>query len=330
MDASGKKGLKIHSINNLELYGPYMCLYSILVFIAWNVFWYNFQAPNLCTEEKICPLYPSAGESYSSHKFWSKVAASSFGASFIVQLHQVLTSDRPAALKVPLYCAACCNIIACLSHTALAYDFLPVLMSAFGRVSHVARFGEWVSLVPLLVVMIHSLDIRDAHDTRMLFVSAGMQQISVLAGAVASVVPDLSLAIVFLTISIVPYCLIFYDMYRASVRMSAFLVMNISESGAVDKRLNKEGIIKSFYLTLSCSFCWTFVVIVYLLGVGKVISHEMEFNLQSIADVFIKLVYVHTLSLSQISVMNEEKLLNTINDVGRFFGKMKYMSYRGG
>jgi hypothetical protein len=105
--------------------------------------------------------------------------------------------------------------------------------------------------------------------------------------------------------------------------------MKKKDPDLVNKKLNKEGIMKSFYLNLCCCVCWTYAVVVYTLGMLNLISHEDEFIYQSAGDIFIKLFYVYLLSLGTISVMNEEKLLSTIADIGSFFSKMKYMTARG-
>lgn len=322
------KGKRAYSINNLEQYAPFICAYSLAVFVAWNAYFVLHAPTNVCTDVSLCPAY-TGGDADRSDVLWSKIAAAAFGFSSIAQLPYLLAPKQSSVLKSPIFCSVSVNAIASLSHLAMALDLCPVLMSPFGRVSHVARFGEWVALVPLLVVMIHSLDIRDEFDVNYLFISSFLQQISVLCGAVASFIADTRLSLALFTLSFTLYSLIFYDMYRAAARFEEYRRLKKKDPGNVDKKLNHEGIIKSFYLTLCCCVCWTFVVLTHALGVCNLLSHKTEFMLQSIGDVVIKLFYVYILSAGQISVMNEEKLLGAISDIGSFFGRMKYMTSRG-
>ena len=262
-------------------------------------------------------------------EFWSKVAATFFGAASFAQIIQYMTSDKPDSIKVPIYCSACVTSIAGLSHLILAYDLLPVVMSPFGRVSHLARFGEWIAAVPLLVVMIHSLDIRDEFDHNFLIFSVCMQEISVLSGGIASAITNYQMAVILIIISFITFSFLFYDLYRAGIRLLEYNSMRKNDPDFSKKKINKEGIFKSFYLTLLCCCCWSYAVAIYTLGMLHLISHEDEFVYQSAGDIVIKLFYVYVLSMGQISVLNEERLINTVRDISSFFGKMKYMTARG-
>ena len=318
-----------YSTNTLPRYALVTCFYCNLVFIAWFAFWRIYQPTNICTEISICPQYFIPERRNTADEFWSKVAATFFVAASFAQFIQYMTSDKPYDLKVPIYCSACVTSIAGLSHLILAYDLLPVVMSPFGRVSHLARFGEWIAAVPLLVVMIHSLDIRDDFDHNFLIFSVCMQEISVLSGGIASAITNYRLAVFLIIISFITFSLLFYDLFRAGIRLLEYNAMKKNDPDFSKKKINKEGIFKSFYLTLLCCCCWSYAVAVYTLGMLHLISHEDEFVYQSVGDIVIKLFYVYVLSMGQISVLSEERLINTVRDISSFFGKMKYMTARG-
>ena len=281
---------RAYSINTLPRYAFFTCSYSVLIFIAWFAFWRVYQPTNICTEINICPQYKFPELRNTADEFWSKIAASFFGAASLGQIIQFITSDKPYNVKVPLYCSTCVTTIAGLSHLALAYDILPVVMSPFGRVSHLVRFGEWIAAVPLLVVMIHSLDIRDDFDHKFLIFSVCMQETSVLSGGIASAITDYQVAVILIIISFITFSLLFYDLFRAGIRLLEYNNMKKNDPDHNNKKINKEGIFKSFYLTLLCCCCWSYAVTVYTLGMLHLISHEDEFVYQSVGDKFFVIV----------------------------------------
>ena len=48
--------------------------------------------------------------------------------------------------------------------------------------SHVIRWGEWIAIAPILMVMMHSLDVQSAVDEKFLTISTAIQQASILIG----------------------------------------------------------------------------------------------------------------------------------------------------
>eukprot|EP01035_Chromulina_nebulosa_P019254 gene19254-25108_t len=64
----------------------------------------------------------------------------------------------------------------------MARGWSPMVISKFGRISHVVRWGEWLSVAPALMIMMHSINIRSKKDLRLLWESTIFQSLSVALG----------------------------------------------------------------------------------------------------------------------------------------------------
>lgn len=74
-------------------------------------------------------------------------------SSFFTQiLHYYENEVKEPSFKVPIVCSGVVNFTAFVAHFSMARNWLPVIVSSFGRLNHVARWGEWVTLVPVLMV----------------------------------------------------------------------------------------------------------------------------------------------------------------------------------
>ena len=197
--------------NRLSRFSPYICLYSLGSFLVWAVIWH------VSSSECAAPvLSPEEDQAFRSLCF---AFSGAFAASFIFQLMQLFDSSVKGSLRsAPVYVTAVINLVSFLTYLAMAHALFPVIVSSAGRMSHVIRWGQWIAIAPVLMVMMHSLDVRNDSDMTFLNVSVVVQIAALLSGFYASYVQSRPLANVLLAVQGLCNCQIMYILLRSMHR----------------------------------------------------------------------------------------------------------------
>jgi hypothetical protein len=324
----------LESSNKLPDYAPILCTFSALVFLIWCFIWSNYAdvmlyCLNITSVEATCAKESNNIEfDNDMFKYVSIITSSILFSSFLAQVLQLFDHDvRHSFRFTSVYCTAVINIIATTAHYSMARGWFPTVISIFGRVNHVARWGEWASLVPLLMVMMNSIDIRNSSDARLLVYAALCQLFSVVFGGVASLSPNRPLAFVLMAISCILFLHIFYVLWRALHRYNQLIrhkyksfhpkYMSQRNFDQIDNLSTKDVIEQielmtatlSVKLVIACTITWTIKVALYGLGVMNLISHTQEAILQSVMDCVSKSLYARTLCTAHGAAMSPEGLL---------------------
>lgn len=327
-----KDVLKIlESSNKLRIFAPFVCGFSVITFIGWCFIWSQYTdiilyCLNITSVDSTCSKQTIDFDN-ELFQYVSLVTSSILFSSFISQVLQIFDYDVRNSFRITaVYCTAVINLIATAAHYSMAKGWFPTVISIFGRVNHVARWGEWVSLVPLLMVMMNSIDIRDSSDTRLLVEASLCQLFSVVFGGVSSLSPNRPLAIVLMIVSCLLYLHIFYVLWRALHRYNGLLRDNSKDtnSTSIEGNLNQAESLStkdviaelelmtatlSVKLAIACTITWTIKVALYGLGVMNVISQTQEAIFQSVMDCVSKGLYARTLCTSHGTAMSPEGLL---------------------
>ena len=210
----------LQSTNKLPKYALVVSIYSFTAYFLWYSYFYLNN--DTCTDHelKLCPK-PLFDETL--FRQVSLVTSGVFISSFFIHILQGLESEVKDSIRtVPIYCTAVINLIAFISHFSMSQGLFPTVTSVWGRASHVSRWGEWISLVPFLMIMMNSIDVRDKNDVYFMFLSTLLQLFSVITGAIASFTTNVLLAYLLMILSCVSYSHIFYCAYRAIQRYKQF------------------------------------------------------------------------------------------------------------
>jgi hypothetical protein len=92
-------------------------------------------------------------------------------------------------------------------------------MNVFGRHMFVMRLLEWTALVPMLMFMTFSLDIRTDNDMINLWILTISQQFSVFTGCFANLTSNYTVAVILLVLSCVSFCTIYIALYQTFRRI---------------------------------------------------------------------------------------------------------------
>lgn len=219
----------MNEANKLEKIGPFIACFAIAFQAVWCFFWYFNSGSTTCVVSglenvggNVC--IPGKYRSFDDENFrlFSLFTSGTFLASLCLQICD-LTELEDNFKKAPIYCCATINGISFVSHISMACGYFPIIISSWGRLTHVARWGEWIATVPLLMVMMHSLDIRNTEDMSFMWLSTTLQTVSVLCGGVASIVQDFNLALVLMFFSFLLYFHIFYVAWKSVQRYKQHL-----------------------------------------------------------------------------------------------------------
>jgi len=217
----------LKSSNKLKEYGPMVCLYLVLSYLMWYYYWnLNLESYNsICyitkthTIDKLDPIlcpYRDITFDIDSFELVSHLTTGVFATLLILHLLQLLECDIRHSYRLPaVYCTSVINFIAFFSHLSMARGWSPMVISRFGRISHVVRWGEWLSVAPALMIMMHSINIRSKRDLKLLWESTIFQSISVALGGYSSFTQNIYSALILLGLSCIFYCHIYYVVYRA-------------------------------------------------------------------------------------------------------------------
>jgi hypothetical protein len=83
----------------------------------------------------------------------------------------------------------------------------------------VMRLLEWTALVPMLMFMTFSLDIRTDNDMINLWILTISQQFSVFTGCFANLTSNYTVAVILLVLSCVSFCTIYIALYQTFRRI---------------------------------------------------------------------------------------------------------------
>lgn len=226
----------ISSTNRLCRYGPYLCMYASIVFCLWCAGW--ALVSHDCSGECSTPFLTAIEEE--SFRSFSFACTGAFGVSFIFVLMQVVDSSVKGSVRTaPVYCTAVINLVSFCTHLALSQGIFPSLASPLGRHSHAVRWGEWLAVAPVLMIMMQSLDIRSDEDFSFMIVSALVQVVSVLSGLGVYTCTSPRLATALLCIHHLAGAQILYVTYRAMHRFKSILSLDAELSKRNDSPLHE-------------------------------------------------------------------------------------------
>ena len=265
-----------------------------------------------------------------------------FGAAVALVFMQLLDAEKKGpSWNAQLYCALLINCIALFGQFGVAYHIVHPVENIFGRVVLIPRLLEWVSLVPMLMFMTFSLDVRTNEDVLRLWAYTIIQQFSVVCGCYANLTDNYTFAVVLLVLSSVAFLSIYVAVYFAFRRIESVTMEAMAEeerntpinpkrrssssfeleSDRVLRRMTpikisevlasveNVGVTMSFQLTLYCAIFWTVIAIVYFLGVFNIIDSNTEACIQAAVDFMTKCVYVQVLATSHGTVLSPEGVL---------------------
>ena len=155
----------------LSLYGPYVCSYAFLVFVSCCLIWKMWlkTSGDIVHESNSACQFPyihlNTKDSAILHisfrdstfETLSFVTSGAFFAALLIGLLQLYDAFRKSIPNIaPTYCMVMITFIGFITHLIMAMGWSPTVLSPFGRITHVVRLGEYLALVPLLMVMMHS------------------------------------------------------------------------------------------------------------------------------------------------------------------------------
>jgi bacteriorhodopsin len=240
----------------------------------------------------------------------------------------------------PVYCTAIINLISSGAHLAMAQDSFPLLMSPLGRLSLVVRWGKKLAISPVLLAMMHSLDVRSDDDMYFLVASAVIQVIGVMCGFSANIVSSTELAYALMATQLLCNMQIIYIFVR-SMRRYRFLTLVMTEANddpsplrqLINTKLRENkgessvkapqkqeqddilgavknvGVVIALKLSVYCCVTWTMHLAVILLGLAGAVSHYQEACLVTFLDMLDKCLYVRVLCSGHGTAISPEGLL---------------------
>ena len=220
----------LSATNRLSRFSPFICVYSLGSFIAWAALWHFSSAA--CSAPV---LSPDEDQAFRSLCF---AFSGAFAASFIFQLMQLFDSSVKGSLRsAPVYVTAVINLVSFLTYLAMANGIFPVILSSAGRMSHVIRWGQWIAIAPVLIVMMHSLDVRNESDMTFLNVSVVVQIAAIVSGFYASYVKSRQVANVLLVVQGLCNCQIIYILLRS---MHRYRLVKNSMAGSFEEKSSQS------------------------------------------------------------------------------------------
>ena len=220
----------LSATNRLSRFSPYICVYSIGSFLLWAALWHFSSAA--CSAPV---LSPEEDQAFRSLCF---AFSGAFAASFIFQLMQLFDSSVKGSLRsAPVYVTAVINLVSFLTYLSMANGIFPVILSSAGRMSHVIRWGQWIAIAPVLMVMMHSLDVRNQSDVTFLNVSVVIQVAAIVSGFYASYVESRQLANVLLIVQGLCNCQIVYIVLRS---MHRYRLVKNSMAGSIEEKSSQS------------------------------------------------------------------------------------------
>eukprot|EP00628_Pelagophyceae_sp_CCMP2097_P038821 CAMPEP_0184256912 /NCGR_PEP_ID=MMETSP0977-20130417/9056_1 /TAXON_ID=483370 /ORGANISM="non described non described, Strain CCMP2097" /LENGTH=934 /DNA_ID=CAMNT_0026562507 /DNA_START=47 /DNA_END=2846 /DNA_ORIENTATION=- len=278
-----------------------------------------------------------------------------FMTSAVLNWLKIAFDDQPTsaseacevrARHAPLECVVVINLISMLTHFMIATETMPVTVSIFGQRMHSARWAEWCSLVPLLMLLMHSLDppgpLDDAPKpeqalepaavrpflSRYALASVLCQTASTWLGAVCSLWQmPLMLGLGIFLVSCLSFSHIFFVLANSRAALKVVLAAADATNGAslaglpsstmhfskqVSERQARARQVKSTLLTYVCTLTWSMFVAVYCVGMLQLVSHDVETILYSAVDVVAKCLYSAALGTAHSSVLSPEHALRRL------------------
>lgn len=168
-----------------------------------------------------------------------------------------------------------------LTHLAIFFNWLPVVINAFGRRVHAARYVQFSGMYPLVGIMLESIDYDPQHSHVRIYA----ETLSVLLGSIGTFVQNQNIAIVLLVLS---YALCFYQIEIFKDRFSKVLFpfVDVDEKRRENLRVN---ILSQILVAENMVYA-----AIYALGIFHIISDPIEHLLFGIADVYLKTLFAGT------------------------------------
>lgn len=195
-------------------------------------------------------------------------------------------------------------------------------------------------LVPMLMVMTFSLDIRDFDDLVTLWIHVILQQLSVFTGCFANITTNYTLAVILLVLSCLSFSSIYIAVYFAFRRIEFITKQSVIHENysqnhqmSVDvshiktnqimqeltplkisqilSKVENVGVTMSFQLVLICAFCWTIIAGTYFIGLFHLISDDTDACIQAGVDFLTKCCYVQILCTTHGAVLSPEGIKTT-------------------
>ena len=253
--------------NKLEKIAFFGCIYSLLTLLLWDVYWF-YHSPSLpLTQTSLQSIYGKALPRL-DHRISRWMTLLFFLSCYLQSLRKSYCITKKIN-PMPIYCNEFVNMIGLTTHLLLSVEVLPVSQSPWHRVIHLARMGEWIAATPLLTAMVLSFDIRFPFDWKRLVLYVVTLQLSVFFGLLASIVTNLHLAWIYMSLSILCFLPIYWLMFESKRRFdefeAIFVTIPADDREYMPQSLIRCGVAKTLNATtLFCIFL-SFVVSIYLL-----------------------------------------------------------------
>ena len=253
--------------NKLEKVAFFGCVYSLLTLMLWDGYWLYYSPSLPMTESSLQMWYGNMLPRF-DHRVSRWMALVFFSSCYLQSMRKKYCSQKKIT-TMPIYCNEYVNMIGLTTHLLLSVDILPICLSPWQRVIHLARMGEWIAATPLLTAMVLSFDIRYTTDWIRLFIYVIILQLSVLFGLLASIVDNIQIAWTFMTISILCFLPIYWLLYEANRRFdqfeATFVSIPTSDSEYLPQNLIRVGVAKALNATTLFSIFLSFVVSIHIL-----------------------------------------------------------------
>ena len=271
------------------------------------------------------------------------VRRSSHVAGITMQNLTVENVDRLDTSKAPLVII---NGIAGITHAFIAAGTFPILAGFDGRPFHVARAADWVVLVPVMMILLHSYECRGRKKASkasvippMGWFSVFMQTVSVILGVLPSIFTMPSwCGWALLSISVAVYLNIYFLLVYM-VRVTSSLSSVAPDTGGdvtptkasiqqavqtsaglrdwlVARELHDHSA-KSLLLCTSCAVLWTVIGIVRFAGIGHLISPQAELICLTCIEVLVKAHFTAIISDSDTHLNARQTALSALLDLER-------------
>lgn len=304
-------------------------VYTLVCFSSWIIYW-TFYGKYI-DASKIDAMLCSDANIYINKNTVHTVSyciSSLFFTAFLIQfisLFNFASTGIDSYRRVPIYCSALIHLIAFLTHFFMAVEWFPMSVSSFGRINYIPRWGEWISLIPLLMIMVNSIYVKSKSDETYLIQSTGMQVLSILFALIASFAENYVFAVVMIALSTIVFLHIYYDVYRAlktyqetadlensTILLFASVDKNVDDSNTatIIEIIDHNNLLMYVNLTIICCVTWSIFVLIFGLAAAFLIDHTTEFILFSLIEIVSKFLYTRVAYTSHAFSLNTENILS--------------------
>lgn len=316
----------LKSYYKLPKFESIVTFYSITTFFLWVLYWHYYNNHY----NSSCITIESKNSHMERMQIISFCTSCVFLIGFFIQIFNWISyssknESKYALRSVPIYCTAVIHLIAFLTHFLNHLNWFPYFVSPFGRITCLARWGEWLALVPFLMIMINTVNINKNADENYIIRSTGLQFISIVTGTIANIINSLPISIILMIISLITFMHIYVDVYKSIKAYQASVSSSNSDrqqsqdkdrheysvSDVMDS-IERENMLIYVNITVVCALTWTIFVLLYGIAILNFIDHTTEHTIFCMIDIVAKFSYARILCSSHDLALNSEKILSKI------------------